>query len=181
MTNPAPVPPSDLSDRQIKHLEFIQSVISRLSTDSFLMKGWAVTVSGAIFGFAADHKEWGVALVGLVPVAAFWFLDVYFVRKERQFRTLYDEVRVQRPEIPILSMNVTLVEPKARHHWFRVTTSVTLLPFYGFLVIVGVVIAISTAATNHHAKPSQAPRTKSATSSFSVSGHGSLGGQMLPM
>ncbi len=148
MSTPPPTPPT-LSDQQVKHLEFIQSVISRLSTDSFLMKGWAVTVAGAILGFAADHKNWGVALVGLVPVAAFWFLDVYFVRKERQFRTLYDEVRVSRAEIPLFSMNVALVENKKRHAWWQAASSVTLLPFYVFLMVVGVVIAISTAATNH--------------------------------
>jgi hypothetical protein len=179
MSTPGTQP--ELTDRQVKHLEFIQSVISRLSTDSFLMKGWAVTVAGVIFGFAADHKDWGVALAGLVPVACFWFLDVYFVRKERQFRTLYDEVRKQRPTIPSFSMDVALVDKKKAYAWWRVAQSVTLLPFYGFLAVVGVVIAISVAATNHHSKPTQAPRTKSATSSFTVSDHASLGGQILPM
>ena len=36
----------------LKHLEFIQAVITRLANDSFLMKGWALTVAGAFYGFA---------------------------------------------------------------------------------------------------------------------------------
>lgn len=39
----------------MKHLEFIQTVIGRLSTNAFLMKGWALTVSAAFFGFSAKE------------------------------------------------------------------------------------------------------------------------------
>jgi hypothetical protein len=46
--------PEALDDQQIKHLEFVQAVIIRLANDSFLMKGWALTVAGLIFGFAVD-------------------------------------------------------------------------------------------------------------------------------
>jgi hypothetical protein len=47
MTEKYPTRPID--DITIKHLEFIQGVIGRLATDSFLMKGWAVTVGGAFW------------------------------------------------------------------------------------------------------------------------------------
>ena len=33
---------------KLKHLEFIQGVINRLSTDSFRMKGWAVVLISAL-------------------------------------------------------------------------------------------------------------------------------------
>ena len=43
------------TEARIKHLEFIQSVITRMATNSFLAKGWALTVAGALYGFAVNH------------------------------------------------------------------------------------------------------------------------------
>jgi hypothetical protein len=171
--------PAELNDTQLKHLEFIQAVIARLSTDSFLMKGWAITVAGAVYGFSADHLNPRVAAVGFVPVFAFWFLDSYFVRKERQFRALYDDVRVGSDRVPPMCMNIALCEPLPTHGWWRVARSVTLWPFYGLLVVVGVILVVAGVAHDH--KSTHAPRTSSAISSFTLSGHGSLGGQMFPM
>lgn len=83
----------EIDDNGRKHLEFVQAVISRLSTASFLMKGWALTVSAALYGYGAARLTWQVALLGLLPPAAFWFLDAYFLRQERLYRHLYNEVR----------------------------------------------------------------------------------------
>src|ERR1700735_1793798 len=81
------------SDAQVKHLEFIQLVIARLGTNSFLAKGWALTVAGALYGFAVTHLNPSIALLGLVPVIAFWWLDSFFLRTERLYRCLYEDAR----------------------------------------------------------------------------------------
>ena len=39
----------------IKHLEFIQAVITRMAGNSFVLKGWAITLAAA--GFALAAKE----------------------------------------------------------------------------------------------------------------------------
>jgi hypothetical protein len=83
----------DFDDNRVKHLEMIQGVIARLGGNSFLVKGWAVTVSGAFMGFAITGKEWELAAAGLLPVALFWWLDGYFLRAERLFRGLHEAVR----------------------------------------------------------------------------------------
>jgi hypothetical protein len=44
--------PDGADSAWLKHLEFIQAVITRLANDSFLRKGWALTVAGAFYGFA---------------------------------------------------------------------------------------------------------------------------------
>ena len=36
-------------DRKMKHLEMIQGVISRMANNSFMLKGWAVTLVAGIF------------------------------------------------------------------------------------------------------------------------------------
>lgn len=77
----------------IKHLEFIQGAINRMATNSFLLKGWTVTICAAIFAVAvkgATNPHF--VLIGLFPAAAFWSLDAYYLRRERLFRCLYDDI-----------------------------------------------------------------------------------------
>src|SRR3954454_19499271 len=80
------------SDR-VKHLEMIQGVISRLGNDSFLIKGWAVTLAGVFFGLAVSSSKPALALVSLAPTSLFWGLDTYYLRSERLFRALYERAR----------------------------------------------------------------------------------------
>lgn len=84
----------DFDERRTKHLEMIQAVIGRLSTDSFLMKAWALTIAGIFFGFAVNTHSRRLGLAAVVPTCIFWGLDTYFLRCERLFRCLYDQVRL---------------------------------------------------------------------------------------
>lgn len=128
----------------MKHLEMIQAVISRLGTDSFLVKGWTVTVSGAFLGFAIDNEEWGLALAGVLPALLFWGLDAYFLRAERLFRALHDAVRTGSPKVEPFSMAAThppvaTSAPKAS--WIDALISPTLGVFYGTVVVSALVVA----------------------------------------
>jgi hypothetical protein len=153
-------------------------VIARLATDSFLMKGWALTVAGAFFGFAAAGLNWRVAATGLLPVAAFWGLDAYFLRQERLFRRLYDGVRRSDPGVEPFSMEVRGYRATVSS-WSRILFSRTLLPFYGMIFLVGLILIL--AGAFHHSSSEQASRIRSATSSFTSSPQGLLGGQMFSM
>lgn len=139
-------------DATIKHLEFIQAVISRLATDSFLMKGWALTVTGAFFGFSAKDLDWHLAFVGLLPMVAFWVLDAYFLSRERIYREMYEAVRRRDPRIPLLSMDYRPIH-EAREwftgdankgHWRFALWSGTLLMFYLPILAVGIVLIVVT-------------------------------------
>lgn len=44
-------------DRKLKHLDFIQGVINRLSTNSFLLKGWSVVLVSALFALSANNSN----------------------------------------------------------------------------------------------------------------------------
>jgi hypothetical protein len=50
-----------------KHMDYVQAVIARLANNSFLMKGWALTISSATLGFAVTQKHFGLAPAALVP------------------------------------------------------------------------------------------------------------------
>lgn len=75
---------------QIKHLEFIQNVITRHNTNSFMIKGWTITISAALFALAGTIKEPFVALLSVFPICVFWYLDSLFLKNERCYRSLYD-------------------------------------------------------------------------------------------
>lgn len=81
------------TDYQLKYLEIIQEVIKRMAGNSFLIKGWAITVSLAGFGlFVSNNDE--RTFLGLVAFAAFifWLLDAYYLKKERVFIKLYEKI-----------------------------------------------------------------------------------------
>lgn len=90
-----------LEEIEIKHLELVQSVISRMAQHSFQLKGWSVTVVAAIIALAAKESSLGLATLALFPAVAFWCLDAYYLRQERLYRKLYesiaDPLRVVRP------------------------------------------------------------------------------------
>ncbi len=83
---------AELSDHEIKHLEFIQSAVNRLAANSFQMKGWMLTIVSALLGFFAESGNTKFALVAILPVLVFWGLDAYYLQQERKFRGIYNDV-----------------------------------------------------------------------------------------
>lgn len=77
------------TEEKIKHLEIIQSVINRLANNSFLIKGWMITVSLADFTLFINQKETPLLVIISFIVILFWVLDAYYLRQERLFRKLY--------------------------------------------------------------------------------------------
>lgn len=122
------------SENKLKHLEFIQSVISRMASNSFLLKGWSVTLVAALFALAAKDSDKKYIVVAYFPVLVFWILDAYFLAQERCFRNLYNSVRAKKEEEIDFSMDTKpLVDEKAR--WTATFFSKTLYVFYGSMVL----------------------------------------------
>jgi hypothetical protein len=126
------------TEAHIRHLELIQSVVSRLAGNSFITKGWALTVAGAIYSFAASHLSPWIALAGLIPTIGFWWLDAYFLRQERLFRCLYDDARLRNTTVEPFGMHILIYKSRPSTRWPRVLFSLTLTIFYGMLVLAGV-------------------------------------------
>lgn len=127
-------------EAKLKHLELIQGVINRLAGDSFRMKGWAVILVSAVLVLVVRENRLELAPVGLVPVLAFWGLDAYFLWQERLFRALYDQVRLTDEREVDFSMDVRSVRAGRDLTWTAVLGSRTLLPFYGALAVVVIVV-----------------------------------------
>jgi len=75
---------------RLKHLELLQSVISRMANNSFLIKGWVTTISSALFALGAKEADSTYAFLAVYPILAFWALDAYYLHLEREHRKSYE-------------------------------------------------------------------------------------------
>ena len=126
-------------EKKLKHLEFIQNVITRMNTNSFMIKGWAITLISALFALAAKDASRLYALVVYIPLPMFWLLDAFFLSKEKHYRKLYDHVRNLNEEKIDFSMNTKSFD-KNEATWISAIFSKTLLTFYGFLLGITLVV-----------------------------------------
>ena len=80
------------TENKIRHLEMIQGIINRMASNSFMLKGWAVTLVAGVFALAAKDTDKLYFLVAYIPVIIFWGLDSYYLLQERLYRDLYKKV-----------------------------------------------------------------------------------------
>jgi hypothetical protein len=85
--------PEDFEDAELKHLEFIQGIIARLAQNSFLLKGWSVTLVAGILALASRNPSYYLVVVAIFPALVFWGLDAFYLGQERNLRDLYNDTR----------------------------------------------------------------------------------------
>ncbi len=125
-----------------KHLEFIQNTINRMGSNSFLLKGWTVTLIAGIFALAAKDSNSCYILLAYFPTLLFWFLDGYFLQQERLYRALYEDVRNKEESQIDFSMDTKpYIDKASKNTWFYSTFfSKTVGGSYFTLVIIILVI-----------------------------------------
>jgi len=119
-------------DRKLKHLKFKQGGVNRLTTNSFISKGWSVVIVSALFALSAKDSDKGFAILAYVPAIAFWGLDAYFLALERNYRKLYERVRLLVPCSIDFIMTIDVQE--GTKDWWKAFLSKTLLIFHGAVV-----------------------------------------------
>ena len=124
-------------ESKLKHLELIQGVINRMAGNSFLLKGWSVTLVSALFALAAKDSNQFFIYLAYFPCVAFWGLDGYFLWQERMYRKLYKNVTETAPDSIDFGMNAKEFESEV-DSWVSICFSVTLRMFHG--VIFGVIV-----------------------------------------
>lgn len=130
-----------------KHLEFLQSNISRMNQCSFQMKGWAITLASAliaVFVSTISENNFGNKIyiyASIVSTFLFWCLDSLYLSKERKFIGIYNDLigtsngKNQNP-IAIKDYEIPLNKYKG---WKYCIIRAMLLPseiiFYGAIII----------------------------------------------
>lgn len=118
-----------MEDIKLKHLEFIQNTIIRMNSNSFMIKGWTITLVAALFALAAKDANINYVLISYIVIPVFWGLDGYFLAQERQYRGLYDKVRTINNEEIDFSMDASSYAV-GKATWVCSTFSISLTPFY---------------------------------------------------
>jgi hypothetical protein len=109
-----------------------------MASNSFLLKGWAVTLTGGALAFTIKQADRHYLYISLVVVVLFWFLDSYYLSRERRFVQLYNQVRLGSDERTDFSMDTKPFGKSCR--WVRCAFSKTLVLFYGGLLVVHLLI-----------------------------------------
>lgn len=123
-----------------KELDLIQSVINRMANNSFLLKGWLVSLIAVVLALSKDtivatNLNY-FCLILLLPVVVFWYLDAFFLHKEKCYRKLYEWVIENRQSSNefLYSLNYKRFENKV-DNVFKIMFSKTLWPFYGLIIL----------------------------------------------
>ena len=120
------------SSDEVKHLEFIQGVITRMNSNSFQMKGWMVAIVSALLAVYASTGNNRFVLVAIVPTVLFWFLDTYYLQQERKFRGLYNDaagLSKEPKKIELFAMRPDLYT-EGKYSFWNVFGSITVILLY---------------------------------------------------
>ena len=133
-----------MQDGKKEYLQMLQEPICRMSTISAIFKGFAATIVAGIS--AISYSTTNVWILGLsfLPVLAFAVLDIYYLKLERKFRFLFDQVRLDQHVIDF-SMKLTndpleILSAKART-WDCIK-SPSIYLFYPLMLLILIVVFI---------------------------------------
>lgn len=133
-----------MQDGKKEYLQMLQEPICRMSTISAIFKGFAATIVAGIS--AISYSTTNVWILGLsfLPVLAFAVLDIYYLKLERKFRFLFDQVRLDQHTIDF-SMKLTndpleILSAKART-WDCIK-SPSIYLFYPLMLLILIVVFI---------------------------------------
>ena len=138
------------TEKVVRHLEMIQTIIRRMAINSFILKGVSVVfvitaqvlfVSLFLSAFQKDNLVPDGAFIVLLMAAGmvlfliigFWILDGFFLHQERLFRHLYDAIRKQ--EDTDFNMDISLYNHRPYSSWVSAIFSVTLFIFYSIEIM----------------------------------------------
>ena len=120
----------------MQHLDLLQGAIDRIGGQSFLIKGWNVTLATAIGGFSVKEGGASVAALALIPILLLWWLDAYYLSLERSFRSLFKAAAqvVVAGGTPTLDMTPTVHIPTVFRNSFRPAVVMVHLPLLLLMV-----------------------------------------------
>lgn len=127
-----------MPDGKKEYLQMLQEPIYRMSTISAIFKGFAATIVAGISVISYSTTNIWVLGLSFLPVFAFAILDIYYLKLERKFRFLFDQVRLDKHDIDF-SMKLTsdpLEIISARARTWDCIKSPSIYLFYPLMLLV---------------------------------------------
>lgn len=82
-----------------KEIDLIQACINRMAQNSFIIKGWTITLITVILALLPEKIDIRLlCAIVIVATVCFWYLDAFFLRTERLYRWKYEWVIANRPK-----------------------------------------------------------------------------------
>lgn len=118
-----------MNEIKSKHIDLAQSIITRMAQNSFVIKGWMITIVVGLFVFLQNDNYKNNFLIYLFPIIGFWFLDSYYLWQERLYRKLY--VRIISDIKGSSDLKLSVKEFKNSTKYLSALFSITELLTYG--------------------------------------------------
>jgi|TARA_B110000240_G_C13078045_1_gene274609 hypothetical protein len=130
-----------------KEIDLIQGIINRMAHNSFLLKGWTITIIVAVLALTNDTLVTNdityFSLILLIPLIVFWYLDAFFLHKERCYIKLYDWVIENRMKTEEFQYNLEYRRfEKEVESIAKIMRLDTLLTFYGITALILLFITV---------------------------------------
>lgn len=130
-----------MSEEKMRYIELIQNIINRMSGNSFMLKGWAVSLLAGFFALAPKDTDKMFFVIAYVPIVVFCLLDSYYLQQERLYRALYEKARKQDPHKIDYSLNVSIKDfPGEETQYLFCLISKTELLFYFPLAMICTIV-----------------------------------------
>lgn len=130
-----------MESEKLEYLQMIQEPICRVSTVSAIFKGFAATIVSGIA--ALTYYDVNVWILGLsfLPMFVFFVLDIYYLKIEKKFRFLYEQVRTGNHELDF-SMQLTKDNIAAKSRVWDCIKSPSIWLFYPVMFVILIIVFI---------------------------------------
>ena|SRR5689334_20195159 len=128
------------------HLTILQSVVTRMATNSASCKAWCITLVSAIILLVADKGKPQFCCLALIPAVLFLFLDAYYLALERVFRRSYEGFVRKVHQGKVMEDDLFEVKPSGSFGkaFFASLMSPSVWPFYVTLIGVALLTLVIT-------------------------------------
>ena len=129
-------------DNKIKHLEFIQNIITRMSTNSFQIKGMSITISSALLALSASNSNILYASIVYFSLLIFWGLDSFYLSQEKGYRELYNRTRIMKNEDIDFNLKLNKEDTSGKNSWQYTLANKTILPLYFLQALISLILIL---------------------------------------
>lgn len=126
---------------KVEYLQMIQEPISRMSTASAIIKGFSATIVSGIASLTYYEVKATVLALSFAPVVLFALLDIYYLKLEKKYRFLFNQVR--RDEHPVdFAMELTKDNKIAKSRVWDCVKSPSIWLFYPAMITILIVVYV---------------------------------------
>lgn len=129
-----------IDEQRIQYLILIQNAIDRMANTSSIFKGFAAAIVAGVITISVSETQWLTILFGVFPLFCFATLDIYYLRIERKYRYLYNQVCSKAHEADF-SMNIEIPRQHFKLAKYRIIDCIrsqSIILFYGPIIVIAV-------------------------------------------